>query len=166
MNDFSELENELKKLRPAPVSESLLARLEQAMAQPAEGPTAGILPQRRPRTQGWGPFLLGLTGVAALFIIGLTFFDHSPEQQLQVAGNPGADRSGASSGFRPAGLSQVVYAGRDEGLIFLPNDSDVPRRRLRYESRQTMRWRNPKTGASVRVSYPVEQVVLQPVSFE
>jgi hypothetical protein len=29
-----------------------------------------------------------------------------------------------------------------------------------------MQWRNPQTGASLRVSYPAEQVVLTPVSFQ
>jgi len=37
---------------------------------------------------------------------------------------------------------------------------------VRYETRETMRWRNAQTGASVRVSYPAEQVVLTPVSFQ
>ena len=71
-----------------------------------------------------------------------------------------------SAGFQPAALTQVVYRQRDEGLVFSPNQSEAPRRRLRYETRETMRWRNPQTGASLRVSYPAEQVVLTPVSFQ
>ena len=35
MNDFSELENELKKLRPAQLSEEYLGRVEKAIAEPS-----------------------------------------------------------------------------------------------------------------------------------
>jgi len=51
-------------------------------------------------------------------------------------------------------------------LVFSPNQSERPLRRVRYETRETMQWRNPRTGASLRVSYPAEQVVLTPVSFQ
>jgi hypothetical protein len=37
-------------------------------------------------------------------------------------------------------------------------------RRIRYQKRETLQWRNPNTGASLRVSYPSEEVVLTPVS--
>jgi len=36
MNDFSDLENQLKDLRPAPLRENFVARVEQAMAEPAD----------------------------------------------------------------------------------------------------------------------------------
>ena len=65
-----------------------------------------------------------------------------------------------------AALTRVVYQRRDDGLIFSPNQSEQPLRRVRYDTRETMRWRNPQTGASLRVSYPAEQVVLTPVSFQ
>lgn len=161
MNDFSELEADLRKLRPRAATEDFLARLEQALV---ETPTAGVLP-RSPQTRrnGWWSFALGLTGVAALLVLGLTFFDQRPVPSPGVAQNAPAK---APAGFQPAGLSQVVYSGRDEGLVFPPNDSGAPRRRLRYETRETMRWSNAETGASVRVSYPVEQVVLAPVAFQ
>jgi hypothetical protein len=35
---------------------------------------------------------------------------------------------------------------------------------MRYHTRETLRWQNPQTGASLRVSYPSEEVVLLPVS--
>src|SRR5262249_19264481 len=65
--------------------------------------------------------------------------------------------------FIPAGATQGGYNTRDEGLQFT-NASPQPVRRLRYHSRQTWQWRNPTTGASLRVSYPSEEVVLIPVS--
>ncbi|MGH8163860.1 MAG: hypothetical protein ACREP1_05955 [Rhodanobacteraceae bacterium] len=164
MNDFSELETELKKLRPAPVSDGLTRRIERALVAPEETPTAGILPRPQRRTNGWWSFALGLTGVAALLVIGLTFFDQTPAPKRVIASVTATPS--AAAGCQPAGLTQVVYSGRDEGLVYPADDSGAPRRRLRYETRQTVRWQNAKTGASVRVSYPVEQVVLTPVSFQ
>jgi hypothetical protein len=63
----------------------------------------------------------------------------------------------------PAGLTQVVYHTRDEGLHF-SNNSSQPMRRVRSQARETLRWRNPKTGATLRISYPREEVSLTPIS--
>ena len=71
-----------------------------------------------------------------------------------------------TNGFHPSALTQVVYRQHDEGLVFSPNQSERLLRRVRYDTRETMQWRNPQTGASLRVSYPAEQVVLTPVSFQ
>ena len=165
MNDFSELEADLKKLRPAPVSADLTRRIERALADAGEFATAGVLPRPAERSSGWWIFGLGLTALASLLVIGFTLFDH-PSQPPTVASVAETTPITVASGFQPAGLTQVVYSSRDEGLIFSPNESRAPRRRLRYETREIMRWRNAQTGASVRVSYPVEQVVLEPVSFQ
>lgn len=163
MNDFAELEAELKKLRPAPASAELARRIKSALDAPEGAATAGILPRSRSQSTTWWSLGLGLTGIAALLVLGLTFFDQPPPSKgIASAGQKPA----TTSGFQAAGLTQVVYSGRDEGLVFPPNDTGTLRRRLRYETRETMRWRNAQTGASVRVSYPVEQVVLTPVSFQ
>lgn len=171
MNDFSELEADLKKLRPAPVSADLAVRIERALEREEELPTAGLLSRPPNQANGWWSLGLGLTAIAALLVIGLTFFDHPPQTQnvASTAANPPRPANvpaTAAPGFQPAGLTQVVFSSRDEGLVFSPNESQTPRRRLRYETRETMRWRNAQTGASVRVSYPAEQVVLTPVSFQ
>jgi hypothetical protein len=68
-----------------------------------------------------------------------------------------------SDAFVPAGLTQVVYNTRDEGLHF-PEGADQPVRRVRTQKRETLQWRNPGTGTSLRVSYPSEEVTLIPVS--
>jgi hypothetical protein len=57
----------------------------------------------------------------------------------------------------------VVYHKRDEGLLFASNN-EQPVRRLRSMTRETLEWTNPATGASLKVSYPSEQVELIPVS--
>ncbi|MDQ3198384.1 MAG: hypothetical protein M3Q46_04230 [Verrucomicrobiota bacterium] len=168
MDDFSELEAELKKLRPRPVSDGLVARVERALATQGESaPTAGFLP--RPKaSQGWWTLGLGLTAATALLLIGLTLFNQPappPEPVLAQTATP-TPAGLTSIGLKPSTLTRVVYHQRDEGLIFSPNQSERLLRRVRYDTRETMQWRNPQTGASLRVSYPAEQVVLTPVSFQ
>jgi hypothetical protein len=157
----------LKKLRPVPASDELRARIEVALAQPAAGATAGVLPRRSRRPGLWWSLGLGLTAASALVLVWLAFFAEPPASQPIVAQNASPAPSAAyDPGLQPATLRQVVYHRRDEGLVFSPNQSERPLRRVRYDTRETMQWRNPQTGASLRVSYPAEQVVLTPVSFQ
>ena len=167
MNDFSELEAELKKLRPAPVSDELVARIERDLARPEPAPTAGLLPRPKARVNLWS-LGLGLAGAAALVLLGLGHFDEpSPSRPVVAQENatPAAPNE-QRTGLQPSTLTRVVYHRRDEGLIFSPNQSEQLLRRVRYQTRDTMQWRDPQTGASLRVSYPAEQVVLTPVSFQ
>ena len=169
MNDFSELESELKRLRPAPPSNALFQRIEHALLEPDETPTAGVIPRRPSRAGTWWPLGLGLTAATVLILLGLGFF--APPQTTTtptVAQKTPATSTSPSltSGLQPSALTQTVYRQRDEGLVFSPNQSERLLRRVRYETRETMQWRNPQTGASLRVSYPAEQVVLTPVSFQ
>ncbi len=64
--------------------------------------------------------------------------------------------------FIPAALTQVVYDRKDEGLHYTEGQ-DEPMRRVRSRKRETVQWKNPQTGASLRVSYPTEEVTLIPV---
>ncbi|MBA3608411.1 MAG: hypothetical protein H0W43_07885 [Chthoniobacterales bacterium] len=167
MDDFSELEGELKKLRPAPVSEELRARIEVALAQPAGTATAGVLPRPSRRTGLWWSLGLGLSTASALVLVWLAFFAEPPPAAPMLAQEASPVPADAyDPGLQPAALTQVVYRRHDEGLVFSPNQSERPLRRVRYDTRETMQWRNPQTGASLRVSYPAEQVVLTPVSYQ
>ena len=165
MDDFFELEADLKRLRPGPVSEVLTLRLENALLQKPGLiiSTAGILAPRRSVPTSWFPFGIGLAAAIALFAIALPLSHRAPDSKT-VASSP---RSAAISTeeFQPSSVTRVVYEARDEGLLF-PNSSPQPLRRTHYQTRETMQWRNPGTGASLRVSYPAEEVVLTPVSFQ
>ena len=166
MSDFSELETELKKLRPTPIPAGLLARVDQALAQAAAVPTAGLLPGRAKRSNAWWLLGLGLTTASALLLIWLAFFAEPPPARPIVAQDSTSRVEPIGSGLQPSALTRVIYRQHDEGLVFSPNQSERPLRRVRYNTRETMQWRNPQTGASLRVSYPAEQVVLAPVSFQ
>ncbi len=177
MNDFSELEKELRKLRPAQPSPVLFERVGEALKDSRAG-----IKGRRSLARRWGgletahPWWslgFGLAAAAALFLFVAVTMQRRHEHQQTVAqssaapetgpGPLGTKRSISPSRFVPAGGTNVVYYARDEGLHFA-DGSERPVRRVRYNTQQTWRWRNPETGASLRVSYPSEEIVLIPVS--
>ncbi len=172
MNDFSEIEAELKKLRPRAVSPELAARVERALAQSDPGvQTAGVTKRRI--SWNWLPLGLGLAAAATFLLLARINIDRAPnsarttaandsQQQIKPHAQSTTDGSAASS-FVPAGLTQVVYNTRDEGLHF-PTGSNRPMRRIRSHKSETLQWQDPQTGASLRVTYPAEEVTLTPIS--
>jgi len=167
MNDFSELENELKNLRPAPPSPDLFLRVERALADVTKESKSGDNVVRPERFRvNWVSLGLGLAAAAVLLIVARIEIDRPAKQIPAVASLTPAPRakSGAiNNQLVPAGFTQVVYNTRDEGLHFA-DGLDQPMRRVRYQTHETVQWRNAATGASLRVSYPSEQVELIPVS--
>ncbi len=176
MNDFSELENELKKLRPAQPSRILFERIEEAMNS-----RVGASPARQAKRllYNWLSLGFGLAAAAVLVLFAAISIERRQERGEKIAqispapetsqvlparrDGSGVQGSTSSNRFIPAGATQVVYNTRNEGLQFA-RGSEQPLRRLRYQTHQTWQWRNPTTGASLRVSYPSEEVVLIPVS--
>ena len=164
MNDFSELENELKKLRPAQPSAGLWERIERAVLED-EGVEEKII--RPSRFNGsWISVGLGLAAAAAFLVFAHVRSDRSATQPARVTQNtpaPAARPAVAPAGYLPAGATHVTYNTRDEGLHFA-RGNETPMRRIRSQKRETLQWRNPDTGASLQISYPSEEVVLTPVS--
>ena len=175
MNDFSELETELKKLRPAQPSPVLLERVGEAL----KNCRASVLDAKWKRwrftetSYNWWSLGFGLAAATVLILFAAVTMERRPEHQQAIAQSSAAPetrpvpletkRSISPSKFVPAGGTNLVYNARDEGLHFA-DGSERPVRRVRYRTQQTWRWRNPETGASLRVSYPSEEVVLIPVS--
>jgi hypothetical protein len=172
MNDFSELEAELQQLRPLAPSAELSHRIERALEQPntTATPTAGVLPRpARPRF-AWFFAGLGAAAAAALVLLARVNVDTStsPHEQTIASRTPSAAAAQrgdnlARDGFVAEGFTRVVYNQRDEGLFF-PEEAEAPVRRVRSTRQDTLAWRNPQTGASLRVSFPVEEVQFIPVS--
>jgi len=172
MNDFSDLENELKKLRPVQPSPVLFERVEQALESCGAGALAGATPVRPPYNWWWLGFGLATAGIVVLFAVisferehkldTATIAQSSPASEIRPE-TPGTEQSRVTGRFVPAGGTNVVYNARDEGLQFA-DGSERPVRRVRYHTQQIWRWRNPETGASLRVSYPSEEIVFIPVS--
>jgi hypothetical protein len=167
MNDFSELENELKKLRPASPSPELFSRVERALGDVTEGDKSADNVVRPDRFRvNWVSLGLGLAAAAVLLIVARIEINR-PAKQIPAVTSltraPGDKPGAINNQLVPAGFTQVVYNTRDEGLHF-SDGSDQPMRRVRYQTHETLQWRNAATGASLRVSYPSEQVELIPVS--
>jgi hypothetical protein len=175
MNDFSELEKELGKLRPAQPSPFLVERVGEALKNCRASVPDARWSWRRFTETPYNSLSLGfgLAAAAVLILFAAVTMERRHDPQQTVAQSLPApetrplpletERSTSRSGFLPAGGTNVVYNARDEGLHFA-DGSERPVRRVRYHTQQTWRWRNPETGASLRVSYPSEEIVLIPVS--
>ena len=182
MNDFGEIENELKKLRPMEASPELFARIEAELREAAA--EEKIIAPERFRIN-WGALGVGLAAAAILLLFARLHFENKAQQPKVTSRPPsqsGASHSEATTArsttpkesglasslgvapaqFIPTGATQVVYRTEDEGLHF-PTGSEQPVRRVRSRMRETVQWQNPTTGASLRVSYPSEEVTLLPV---
>ena len=167
MNDFNELEAELKKLRPRPVSPELSARIEVSLTEAAGRgtATAGVLPKQRRFRPNWFALGLGLAAAATFLLLARVNVDR-PSKSTGLAlltPAPITPAAKAVDSFVPAAMTQVVYETKDEGLQF-QDGKDEPMRRLRSRKRETVQWKNPQTGASLRVTYPTEEVTLVPIS--
>ena len=176
MNDFSELENELRKLRPAQPSSVLFERVGEGLKE--SGASVSWASSKRWRFtkashSNWWSLGFGLAAAAVLVLFVAVNMEHRQERQQTIAqSSPSPEPRSvplvteplpSRSRFVPAGGTNLVYNARDEGLHFA-DGSERPVRRVRYNTQQTWRWRNPETGASLRVSFPSEEVVLIPVS--
>jgi hypothetical protein len=176
MNEFSELENELRKLRPAQPSPVLFERVGEALRDSRTSAAADARSswwRFKEATHNWWSLGFGLAAAAVLALFAIVMMERRQEHPETTAqASPASDTRPAPLGteqstsrnkFVPAGGTNLVYNARDEGLHF-SDGSERPVRRVRYHTQQTWRWRNPETGASLRVSYPSEEIVLIPVS--
>ena len=174
MNDFSELEGELKKLRPARASAELISRIERALADAGQSADNIIRPQSRPSASdfriSWIGLGLGLAAAATFLILARVDLRPGDKTKAEPAGNTLASatptleqKAAALPNYQPTGLTQVVYGRHDEGLVF-PRGATGPARRVWTTKRETLRWRDRETGAQLAVSYPAEEVTLIPVS--
>jgi hypothetical protein len=186
MNNFSELEAELKKLRPARASDEWISRIERALAEagkspdniiraesrssgPPNGKTTPPLASSDFRISGLG-LGLGLAAAATFLILARVDLRPGDKTKAGPAGNTLASatptleqRAAALPNYQATGLTQVVYRRHDEGLVF-PRGASQPARRVWTTKRETLRWRDRETGAQLSVSYPAEEVTLTPVS--
>ena len=180
IEDFSHLENQLRALRPAAPSAGLENCLADALREPL------------PRSRGWWEWLgfhnpmaafgWGIVVPTAAAAMAITLFHLAVVTPGPSDGNRSTarntqsvnDRLAIASELRPAAVdgsgeiqdgnaSSVLYETSDEGVV-LTGQQQKPARRVRYRSEDTLQWRNPRTGASIEVSYPREEVVLTPIT--
>jgi hypothetical protein len=163
MNDFSELESELKKLRPARPSGNLISRIESALDDAGEHASNVIAPDRF--RINWFGLGLGLAAAATFLIFARIDFRPSDKTKQTLASvTPSSEQRAAElPNYQATGLTQVVYSKRDEGLVFSPG-AEAPARRVRTARRETLQWQDRQSGARLAVSYPTEEIKLIAVS--
>ena len=171
MNDLSLIENELRKLRPARPSPILFERVEEAMTDGRADASHVRQPERL--RYNWLSLGFGLAAAAVLVLFAAVKMERQQQTGKEIAQTSRepeaapllnrAQKSTSTDKFVSAGATRLVYNTRDEGLQFA-SSSGQPLRRMRYQTHETWQWHNPTTGASLRVSYPSEEVVLIPVS--
>lgn len=163
MSDFSELENELKKLRPAQPSADLISRIESALENARVAANKIVTPERF--HINWFGLGLGLAAAATFLIFARVDFRPADKTKQTLASVTPSLRQRAAElpSYQATGLTQVVYSKRDEGLVFSPG-AEAPARRVRTARRETLQWRDLRSGARLAVSYPTEEIKLIPVS--
>jgi hypothetical protein len=152
-----ELENELKRLRPQSLPDSLLQRMERELEPvivPRRYTTATSL--RSWKWAGWS-----FAGAAALatgfFAIGLSRpAKPAPAPSAAPAVTSGPSPATVANRYEPVRASSVLYELKDDGVAYLPDQT--PARQVRYRYVDTYTWKNPATKASLKWSVPREEV--------
>ncbi len=167
---LQELENELKRLRPHALSDRLGSRLERELG-PASTPrrytTATSL--RSWKWVGWS-----LAGAAALLAGFAAFTLSRPAESLPPAVvAPAATVAEApttsvpapvTNRYQPVRASSVLYEMKDDGVAYLPDNTEG--RQVRYRYVDTYTWKNPATKASLKWSVPRDEVRLVRASLD
>lgn len=164
-DELSQLEAELKRLRPAAPTRDFLARIERELATPIE-PLA-TEPVRRAAPLWW-LWAGALPAAAALAVLATLAVRNRPSvvPPAVVATTPSAPAPAPepTMAFKPVSAENVLYAAQDEGLVTLDDGTAARRERLNYVD--TIVWKNPRTNASVRWTVPREEIRVVPVKFQ
>jgi hypothetical protein len=159
MNDFTEIESELKGLRPCRPSSGLLVRVEMALADAGKIADKVITPHRF--RVNWIGLGVGVAVAATVLILARVDYHPTTTNQMASAAPVLQQSAVRLPDYQAAGLTQVVYGKRDEGLIF-PEGAEGPVRRIRTMKRETLQWQDQRSGAQLRISYPAEEVTFIP----
>lgn len=174
---FTELENELKALRPRRPSAGLQARIERELAgkTPAAAPIARTYVAATSfRSWKWAGWPLA-AAVAVALAVSLGIWRHpsghsvkspavvsvSPSSATITQSSPPAAPL-AGQRYRPVGATNVLYDMKDEGPAYLADHT--PARRMRYRYVDTYTWKAPASNASLKWSVPREEVRVIPAS--
>ncbi len=173
MNEDAEnalIENELRALQPAAVSERLAGRISDLLASPGLPPRRAAWWHRlgfaRPTAAlGWGLASPAMAVAVTLLIVRAHAGTPSPDNPTpRTSAAVESARVTPSKETRNATAANVLHGTFDEGVV--PDGDDGLFRRVMYRSTDHVQWRNPRTGAEWEVSYPREDVLLVPINAE
>lgn len=161
-DDLSQLEAELKGLRPAAPTRDLLARIEGELAAPTTPITPIAAKSNRRSGPPWWLWATALPAAAAIAVmIAATRGRPGTAPRMGVTPQPAVE---SAAEFKPVSAENLLYAAEDEGLVTLDDGTPARRERLNYVD--TITWKNARTNASVRWTIPREEVRVIPVKFQ
>jgi hypothetical protein len=162
-DDFTDLESELKQLRPRAMPAPLVGRVAKELAEPA---------RRRGLFAEWRAWILPAATAAALAVAvtSIPFLVSEREttpaattvQSPAATANTTTDANTAPARFQPVRATNVLYDAVNEGIVYL--DEDTPAQRMRLSYLDTITWENPKGGASLQWTVPREEIYFVPVT--
>jgi hypothetical protein len=166
--DFTDLEQELKQLRPRSLPSAMVGRVAGELDAAPEAPPRGVLAQ-------WRTWILPVV-VAAVLAVTVTLIpfitrDRSAgaeKEQANVVTSHGSDvpkvaaSVDTSEKLRPVRATNVLYDAVNEGVVRLADDSLAQRMRLNYLD--TITWENPRSGAQFQRTVPREEILFIPVT--
>lgn len=183
MND-SDIEDQLRLLKPAAPSEGLAARIERELAIKApSSPAAGVIARpSKPslfwkwvRDLGWaGAGAATALGAVALYSAAQKPAGEKPMEptltaavapaRVDTAAAPAATTKVDDQAFEPAEASRELVAVNDSNELL--DTESGPVREVRYTYLERLAWAHPGTGARIEIEVPREDVYLLPVSLQ
>jgi hypothetical protein len=168
---FAELESELKRLRPRAPSASLVSRIGADLARTDTGPgtvrraSSGYRTATTWSSWKWLNWRTAAIAAAALALAATGFVRYARSGQPPVASasaprNPGV---AAPNAYQAVSVANVLYEFRDEGLVATADNT--PAQRVRYRYVDTYVWKDPKNNASIKWSFPRDEVRVVPAAY-
>lgn len=163
---LQELENELKRLSPRSLPDTLVRRLERELGPARVGDRyTTATSQRSWKWAGWS------VGAAAVLAAGFLVTNIArppreigPHRLATPAATPPPAASAVVNRYEPVRASSVLYEMKDDGLATLPDRTEG--RQVRYRYVDTYTWKNPATHASLKWSVPRDEVRLVRASLD
>ena len=155
------LEQELRKLAPAPVKERLLERMEEAVTHD----TAQAQPARHP-ARNWRLWVMPATAVAGIALMVL-LAPQKPTPEAAEPVNPQAslpavaETEEAPIELFPVRRNNEVMEAVHEGIIQVPGKA--PYRKVRVQVMDSMEWIAPDGVTRVEFQVPREEHLLMPM---
>jgi hypothetical protein len=146
--DFTELEAELRSLKPSGLATDFASRVERTLS----GPTPVNFHRREFHSGEWFAW-----PIAACFVFTVAWLSgtgQSEERQLRL------EAANSPSTYKPVEAENILYDVREEGLTTMPDGT--PARRVRDRYLDVFTWENA-AASSVRWSVPRDEVRLIPV---
>lgn len=155
-DELIQLEVELKRLRPVPLSPALVRRIAVDLGEhPAGAPV--------PAYRAWSWFALPAAAAVTALLLHLaeSRLAQDPARNAVRPGPAAPVVAGGEARYQPVAAENFLISASDEGLVTLDDGTPARRRRLHFVD--TITWRDPRTNASVTWSLPREEVRVVPV---